>query len=200
MESELDWLSTSWVMMWASHLLCQCDTVVSEVGNEGSSPADEGSTMSVASQDQEIDKPVFMKESLKLGLFQTQIIECKTKPLLGKSAHEMIMPLRAYEPQMDGAWPLVPGLHILHTYTLLKMSSSKVSIVVRNMSDSPIFLKKGVQVALIVSALPVPPVELSPEMEAALVAEMACEPLTVAAQKENLLKKLNLNGLSNWTP
>ena len=68
------------------------------------------------------------------------------------------------------------------------------------MSDSPIFLKKGVQVALMVSALPGPPVELSPEMEATLGAETACEPLIVATQKEKLLKKLNLDGLSNWTP
>ena len=80
------------------------------------------------------------------------------------------------------------------------MSSSKVSIVVRNMLDSPIFLKKGVQVACMLSALPVPPVELPPEMEAALGIEMACKPMTVAALQEKLLEKLNLDGLSKWTP
>ena len=37
-------------------------------------------------------------------------------------------------------------------------------------------------------------------MEAALRAEIACEPMTVAVQQEKLLKKLNLDGLSNWTP
>ena len=46
---------------------------------------------------------------------------------------------------------------MLHTYTRLIMSSSKVSVVVRNMSESPVFLKKGVQVMLVVSALLVPP-------------------------------------------
>ena len=116
-----------------------------------------------------------MKESMKLGPFQTQIIECKTKPLLGESAHMMVIPLKAYEAQPDGAWPLPQGLHVLHAYTQLKMSSSKVSIVVRNMLDSLIYLKKGVQVAHVVSALPVPPVELSPEMEATLGAETARE-------------------------
>ena len=114
-----------------------------------------------------------MKESLKLGPFQTQIIECKTEPLLGECAHMMIMPLRAYEAQLEGTQPLPWGLHILHAYTWLKMRSSKVSVVVRNMSDSPIFQKKGVQVAHMVSALPVPPVELSPKMEATLGAEAA---------------------------
>ena len=192
-ESELDQISTSWVMMWASHLLCWHGTVAPEAGDTGSAPADEGATTSMASPDQEMDKPVFMKESLKLGLFQSQIIECKTKPLLGESAHVMIMPLRACEAQPDGAWPLLPGLHVLHTYTQLKMNSSKVSVIVRNMSDSPIFLKKGVRVACVVSAspAPLPPMELSPEMETALGAEMAHEPMTVAPWQEKLLKKLN---------
>ena len=163
-----------------------------QAGDISSTPADEGATASVVSPDQEIDKPVLMKESLKLGPFQTQIIECKTKPLLGESAHMMVTPLRAYKAQPDGVWPLPPGLHVLHAYTQLKMSS-KVSIIVRNMSDSPIFLKKGVRVAHVVSVSPVPPVELSPEMEIALGAEMACEPMTVAMWQKKLLEKLNLD-------
>ena len=175
-------------------------TAAPEAGDEASSPMDEGATASVASPDQEIDEPVFMKESLELGPFQTQIIECKTKTLLGESTHMMMTPLRVCEAQPDGAWPLLPGLHVLHTYIWLKMSSSKVSIVVRNISNSPIFLKKGVRVAHLVSALPVPPVELTPKMEAALGTEAACEPIMVAAQQEKLLEKLNLDGLSNWTP
>ena len=80
----------------------------------------------------------------------------------------------------------------------LKMSSSKVSVVVRNMSESPVFLKKGVQVAQVVSTLPVPPVELSLEMEAILGTETVWEPMSVTMHQENLLDKLNLDGLSNW--
>ena len=68
------------------------------------------------------------------------------------------------------------------------------------MSDSPIYLKKGVQVAHVVSASPVPPAELSPEMEATLRVEMACEPMTVTMQQEKLLEKLNLDSFSNWNP
>ena len=93
--------------------------------------------MSGAAPDPEIEEPVFMKESVKLGPFQTQIIKCKTKPLLGESAHVMVTPLKAGEAQPDGTWPLPLGLHVLHMYTWLKMSSSKVSVVVRNMSDAP---------------------------------------------------------------
>ena len=68
------------------------------------------------------------------------------------------------------------------------------------MSESSIFLKKGVQVARVVSTLPVPPVELSPEWEAILGMENKWEPLSVVERQTKLLEKLNLDGLSNWIP
>ena len=48
-------------MTQASHLLCWCGTAAPEEGDAGSVLADDGATMSVASPDQEIDEPVFMK-------------------------------------------------------------------------------------------------------------------------------------------
>ena len=80
-------------------------------------------------------------------------------------------------------------------YTHLKNGSSKVSLVVRNMSDSHIFLKKGVPVAS-----PVPPTELSLEMEAVIGTEARPEPMLVVARQEKLLEKLNLDGLVHWSP
>ena len=68
------------------------------------------------------------------------------------------------------------------------------------MSDSQIFLKKGVPVAQVVSALLVPPTELSPELEATLGKEPRPEPLLVAARQEKLLEKLNLDRLTHWFP
>ena len=62
-ESELDQLSTSWVMTQASCLLCWHGTAAPKAGDAGSAPTDEGATVSMASPDQEIDKPVFMKEA-----------------------------------------------------------------------------------------------------------------------------------------
>ena len=62
------------------------------------------------------------------------------------------------------------------------------------MSDSQIFLKKGMPVVRVVSASLVPPMELSPELEAALGKESRPEPLSVAARQEKLLEKLNLEG------
>ena len=80
------------------------------------------------------------------------------------------------------------------------MSSSKVSVIIRNMSESSVFLKKGTQVAQVVSASPVLPAELSLEMEAALGMEDRHPSLSVAERQGKLLEKLNLDGLSNWTP
>ena len=70
----------------------------------------------------------------------------------------------------------------------------------QNMSDSQIFLKKGMPVAWVVSASLVLSMELSPEMEATLGEEPRPEPLSVAARKEKLLEKLNLDGLAHWFP
>ena len=72
-----------------------------------------------------------------------------------------------------------------------------MSVVVGNMSESPLFLKKGVQV---VSASPMPPTELSPEMEADLGTETVWEPMFVTMCNGKLLDKLNLDHLSNWIP
>ena len=170
-ESEMDRLSTPWAMVRASHLLSRQGTVVEDPGVAGDGPTEQGATALKPPVSQDLDEPVFMKENVRLGPFQIQILECRVKTLIGESTHIMVTPLRAGETQPGGVWPLPPGLHVLHTYTRLKMSSSKVSVVVRNMLESLIFLKKGVQVVRVVSASPVPPMEISLEMEAVLGAE-----------------------------
>ena len=50
------------------------------------------------------------------------------------------------------------------------------------------------------SASPVSPTELSPEMEATLGMEARPEPMSVVAKQEKLLEKLNLDGLAHWSP
>ena len=121
------------------------------------------------------------------------------KPLFGCTLYVMITLLRA-EGRPRETKPLPMGLHVLHAYTHLKNGSGRVSLVVRNMSDSQIFLKKGIPVVRVVSTMLVPPVELSPEMEAALGKESRPEPLSVAVRWEKLLEKLNLDGLAHWSP
>ena len=143
---------------------------------------------------------VMVRESVHLGPFQTEIIEGRVKPLLGDTAHIMVTLLKMGEGQLRDSRPLPPGLHVLHTYTRLKNGSGKVSLVVRNMSDSHIFLKKGVLVAQVMSASPVPPTELSPEMEAVLGVEARPEPMSVVVRQEKLLEKLDLDGQAHWSP
>ena len=52
----------------------------------------------------------------------------------------------------------------------------------------------------VVSTSPVLPTEISQEMEAVLGAEDRQQPLSLAEQPRKLLEKLDLDGLSNWTP
>ena len=114
-------------------------------------------------------------------------------------AHVIVMPLKAGEGQSQEARPLHLGLHILHAFTCLKNGSGRVSLMVRNMSDSHIFLRKGVSVVRVMSASLVLPAELSLEMEAALGVEAKPEPMSVMVRQEKLLEKLNLDGLDYWS-
>ena len=165
--------------------------------SEGEETPDEGA--SGGSLEVSIDELVTVQESVCLGPFQTEIIEGWVKPLLGSTSYVMITLLKV-EGQHWQTKPFPLGLHVLHAYTRLKNGSRRVSLVVRNVSDNQIFLKKGMPVAWVVSAMLVPPAELSPEMEAALGEESRPEPLLVAARQEKLLEKLNLGGLAHWSP
>ena len=197
-ESEVDRLSVLWAMAQASSLLSKCGTA--NLGEEAVGGVEEAQAPTTESTDKGIDFPILVKEHVRLGPFQTQILECKVKPLIDETTLMMVCPTKVGEIQLAGMHPLHPGLHVLHALTRLKMGSGKVSVVVHNMSDSPIYLKKGMRIAWVESALPVPPAELSPEVQAALGNEIWPEPLSVAAQQEKLLEKLNLDGLSSWTP
>ena len=156
-------------MPWATAriaqlLSCQKSTAVLALGSaEGQSEGASGGPEEV-----DMDELVMVRESVCLGLFQTEIIEGWVKPLLRDMTHIMITPLRAGEDQLWKARPLPLGLHVLHAYMCLKNGSGKVFLMVRNISDSHIFLKKGVPVTRVMLASPVPPMELPPEMEATL--------------------------------
>ena len=196
--SEIDCLSMPWAMARMAQLLsCWKSMVVFTPGNEGKAQSEGASGRP---QEVDVDELVTVRESIRLGLFQTEIIEVWIKPLLGDTAHVMIMPLKAGGGQLWEARPLPPELHVFHAYTCLKNGSGRVSLVVRNMSNSHIFIKKGVPVVHVMSASPVPPTELSPEMEAARGTEAKPKPMSVMARQEKLLEKLNLDGLAHWSP
>ena len=194
-ESEIDSLTMPWSTMRVARLL-SCQLGMAVPASDGAETPVEGA--SGGSLEGSINKLVTVRESVCLGPFQTEIIEGRVKPFLGYTSHVMITPLRVEGQSWETK--LLPLLHVLHAYTHLKNCSERVSLVVRNVSDSHIFLKKGVPVAWIVSASLVPPMELSPEMEAALGVESQPKPMSVAARQEKLLEKLNLDGLAHWSP
>ena len=195
-ESEIDSLAMPWSTTRVVRLL-SCWLGMTVPASEGAETPVEGA--SGGSPEGRIDELVMVQESVRLGPFQTKIIEGRVKPLLGYTSYVMITLLRVQgQPQETKLLPL--GLHVLHAYTHLKNSSGRVSLVVRNVPDSCIFLKKGVLVARVVSASLVHPTELSPEMEATLGMESRLEPLSVAVRQEKLLEKLNLDGLAHWSP
>ena len=197
-ESEIDHLSTPWVTARMAQLLsCWKSMAVLTLRSAGGTQSEDANG---GPQEVDVDELVMVRESVHLGPFQNKIIEGCVKPLFGDTAHVMITLLRVGEDQLWEARSLPLGLHILHMYTCHKNGSSKVSLMVRNMSDSHIFLKKGVLVACVVSASLVPPTELSLEMEATLGTEARPEPMLVVARQQRLLMKLSLDGLAHWSP
>ena len=119
-------------------LFCWLGTAIPT--SEGAEAPVEGA--SGGSPEGSINELVMVWESVRLKLFQTEIIEGWVKPLLRYTSYVMITSLRVEgQPQETKLLPL--GLHVLHVYTCLKNGSGRVSLVVRNVSDSHIFLKKG---------------------------------------------------------
>ena len=133
----------------ASSLLSGQGNMAEDPGVVGDGLAEQEAMVTPSSESLDVDESVYINESVRLGPFQTQILEYRVKPLIGESAHIMVTPLRWQPGEVQ---PLPPRLHVLHKYTRLKMSSNKVSIILRNMSESQVLLKKGVQVARVVSA------------------------------------------------
>ena len=90
------------------HLLSRRGTI--NLGKGAVGGMEEAQIPSTESTDKGIDKPILVKEHVKLGLFQTQILECKVKPLLGETALMMVCPIRLGETQLAGTHPLHPGV------------------------------------------------------------------------------------------
>ena len=92
----------------------------------------------------------------------------------------MIIPLRCTKVTCGRAWPLPPGLHILHAYSMLEGGNQNVSIVVRNLSNTLILLKKGMCLALVVSATLMPQPDLPQGEDGdAVSSETPREPMSI---------------------
>ena len=132
-----------------------------------------------------------------MGPFQTEILEGKISQAPMCDTHVMVTPVGRAKLKQDRGRQLPPRIQVLHTYTTITAGRKQISIVVRNMTDQAIFLKKGTQVAHIVSATLAPPEETPTQGEDAHAPR---ECMTVQEWQDKLLEKLNLDGLSQWTP
>ena len=83
-EGEMDSLSMPWVVVRASSLLSWWGTVAEDQGAARDDPIEHGAMASQLPVGQDVDEPVYIKENVKLGPFQTQIMECRFKPLIGR--------------------------------------------------------------------------------------------------------------------
>ena len=97
-------------------LSCQKSTAVLALGSMETQT--EGA--SGGPQEVDVDELVMVRESVHLGPFQTKVIEGQVKPLLGGTAHIMVMPLKVGEGQPRDSRPLPLGLHVLQALFLKK--------------------------------------------------------------------------------
>ena len=189
-ESEMDQISTPWVTVHLAELLSLC-VITEETPEEGA----EGTDMP---GEKEVDTVVEMRVSTHVGPFQTEILEGKISQAPTQDTHVMVTPIGCAELEQGRVHQLPPGLQVLHAYMTLTAGNKQVSIVVRNMTDKAIFLKKGAQVAHIISAMLAPLEEMPSEQDEDAQAPKEC--MMVQERQDKLLEKLNLDGLSEWTP
>ena len=143
-ESEMDQISTPWATVCLAQLLSRC--VVTE-----ESPKDKKAAGQDAPAVSEMDEVIEMKDSVHVGPFQAEILKGRVAWAPAHDTHLMVVPIRCADVESGKTHQLPPGLQVLHAYTMLMAGSKQVSIVVRNMTDSAIFLKKGACVVHVVS-------------------------------------------------
>ena len=102
-ESKLDRLSSPWSTARTWRLLSRWGMADLDSGEGGDT--EEGAAAPEEPQDKGIDEPVKMRESVRLGPFQMQMLQCKTMLLLGETAHVMVAPLKAGMVQPTGMHP-----------------------------------------------------------------------------------------------
>ena len=80
-EGEMDRFSMPWAVARASSLLSWWGTVAEDQGVAEDGPIEHAAMASQLPAGQDVDEPVYIKENVRLGPFQTQIVECRIKPL-----------------------------------------------------------------------------------------------------------------------
>ena len=89
-------------------------------------------------------------------------------------------------------------------YTKIMTGSKIIAVVVRNMTATPIILKKNAPVARVVAPNAAPNAKIQPgmveQLDTAQEIQMGRLKMTVEQQREVLFKQLDLSSLDSWTP
>ena len=104
---------------------------------------EKGAEENNAPREKEVDAVVEVRSSTHVGPFQTEILEGRISQAPTHDTHVMVTPVGCAELKWDRGHQLPPGLQVLHVYTTLTVGCKQISIVVRNMTEQAIFLKKG---------------------------------------------------------
>ena len=139
-----------------------------------------------------VDTVIEMGSSAHVGSFQTEILEGKISQAPACDAHVMVTPVGRVESKQDRGRQLPPGLQVLHTYMTIMAGCKQIPIVGQNMTDQAIFLKRGTQMAHVVSATLAPLEETPTQGEDDAHVPKEC--MTVQERQDKLLEKLNLDG------
>ena len=73
-ESQMNRISMPWAVVRMFSLLSQWSNIDEDPGVAGDSPAGQGAIVLTLSESLEVDELVYIKESVRLGPFQTQIL------------------------------------------------------------------------------------------------------------------------------
>ena len=184
----MDRISTPWSTVCLAQLLSRC-VVTEGTPSEGGAGVPEKNG---------VDTVIKMGSSTRVGPFQTEILEGKISQTPACDTHVMVTPVGRVELKQDRGCQLPPRLQVLHTYMTITADCKQIPIVVWNMTDQAIFLKRGTRMAHVVSAT-LAPLEETPTLGKD-DAQAPKERMTVQERQDKLLEKLNLDGLSEWTP
>ena len=189
-ESKLDVLATPWVNAWVTYLLAvhwaNMKCIGGKVTKQPMNPTDLNEV--VKTRRVRRSKGSHLKSSL-LGWWQ-----CSWDGNLHVMTHAL----------GKGNKPLPYGLAVQDMYTEMTTGSKRVVVVVRNMTATPIMLKKNTPVARVVANNAVPNAQvllgMVKQLDAAQGNQMGRPKMTVEQQKDGLFEQLDLSSLNSWTP
>ena len=142
-ESDLNVLATPWVNSQVTYLL---------VGHRANTSLTDEKVTNWPMNPINLNEIVKTKKSEDIETFLSKVIHAHTTTMFMGGGNLHVMMHTPYE----GGKPLPHGLAVQNTYTEMMTGGKSVALVVRNLTSTPIVLKKNALVARVVAANAVP--------------------------------------------